>query len=233
MKIKLFIMALNPFLITLKYLLLSYAQPQKITELKQKWAQSVLDYLGFKLVLHGQAPEVGSPVICVGNHFSFLDILVLMAAHPHVVFLSKVEVKNWPIIGQGAVRVGTLFVDRETRSDRALLRQKIGEQLNEKKAHLVIFPSGTTTLDEAVGWKKGAFEIAKRSQVPVKLFKLSYVPFRESSYIDDDTIVGQTTKLLNIPDKVVTVSWLDQYTVVQALEDAERLRQININHKVL
>ncbi len=232
MKIKLFFMALTPFVITLKYLILSYIYPKKITELKQRWAQSVLDYLGFKLVLHGKPPQVGTPVICVGNHFSFLDILVLMAAHPHVVFLSKVEVKNWPIIGQGAVRVGTLFVDRETRADRSVLRQKIGEELNEKKAHLVIFPSGTTTLDEAVGWKKGAFEIAKRSHVPVKLFKLSYIPFRESSYIDDDTIVGQTTKLLGIHNKSVTVSWLDQYTVGQALEDAEKLRQININHKV-
>ena len=231
MKFKLLIKSLTPFIITLKYLILSYVQPKNIIELKQKWAQSVLDFLGFKLVLHGQPPEDGA-TICVGNHFSFLDILVLMAAHPKVVFLSKVEVKKWPIIGQGAVRVGTLFVDRETRADRSMLRQKIGEQLNEKKAHLVIFPSGTTTLDEAVGWKKGAFEIAKRSNVPVKLFKISYIPFRESSYIDDDTIVGQTTKLLGISEKVVTVSWLDQYTVINALEDAEKLRQININHKV-
>ena len=231
MKFKLILMSIIPFIITLKYLILSYIDSKNITELKRRWAQSVLDFLGFKLVIHGEPPKDGA-TICVGNHFSFLDILVLMAAHPKVVFLSKVEVKKWPIIGQGAVRVGTLFVDRETRADRSLLRQKIGEQLNEKKAHLVIFPAGTTTLDEAVGWKKGAFEIAKRSDVPVKLFKLSYIPFRESSYIDDDTIIGQTTKLLGIPNKVVTVSWLDQYTVINALEDAEKLRQININHKV-
>ena len=47
----------------------------------------------------------------VANHVSWLDIVVL-GALTHTDFLSKAEVRRWPLIGWLAARSGTLFIQR-------------------------------------------------------------------------------------------------------------------------
>lgn len=218
------IKSLGNFGITAYWLTLSYIQPHKVTYYKKRWAESVLNYIGYDISHHGSFSNEG-PRIYVGNHVSFLDILLLMATNPHIVFLAKKEVKSWPILGLAATRVGTLYVDRESKHDREKLRQQIGEQLIKNKSQLVIFPSGTTSLNEEKLWKKGIFEIAQHYQIPVQLFKIDYHPYHESSFIDDDSLIGKMTTQFGIRDKKAKVEWLESILVSHPENDAEQLRQ--------
>lgn len=199
------------FTTTLSYLVRSYWPTNSIIELKQQWAKEILRQLDFEIEVSGAAP-VNETVVLVGNHISYLDIVVLMSIHPKVVFLSKKEVSRWPVIGAAAKRVGTLFVDRNSKSDRQKTREQINQLLREKRPHLAVFPSGTTTLDESKPWKKGIFEIATDVQLPIQTFRIQYSPLRSCAYIDNDNLLLHMMKLFMTRNKVVRFHWLKQYS---------------------
>ncbi len=196
-------------------------------QMKKEWGQMILKSFGFNLLIIGVAPK-GQSCILVGNHISFLDIPVLLAALPEVTFLAKDDLLKWPIIGNGAKALGTIFVNRGTGSDRSHVRTQVAKVLHEKKSAVAIFPSGTTCLYEEKPWKKGAFEIAKEARVPLQLFRLDYIPLRESAYIDDDNLLDQMARLVKIKNKTVTLTWLDQ---CEATDNAEALAH-NLKDKV-
>lgn len=215
--------ALYLFYRTLRYLLVSYLPGANILLLKKQWAEELAGYFGLEIHVKGEAPLRG-PVILLGNHISYLDIIVLMAVHPQVVFLAKKEVGTWPIIGPTARRVNTLFVDRSSK-DKNFIRRQISQQLIDTNAHLVVFPSGTTTMYEELPWKKGMFEIAQENKIPVQSFKVSYSHPRECAYIGDDTMLLQMRRIMRIKGKKAHLEWLAQYEVTNPEADAEKVRK--------
>lgn len=215
--------ALYLFYRTLRYLVVSYLPGADILLLKKQWAEELARYFGLEIHIKGVAPQSG-PVILLGNHISYLDIIVLMAVHPQVVFLAKKEVGMWPIIGPTARRVNTLFVDRSLK-DKNLVRRQISSQLLESDAHLVVFPSGTTTLHEEVPWKKGMFEIALENNIPIQAFKVSYSHSRDCAYIDDDTMLLQMRRIMRIEGKQAYFEWLGQFKAIDPEQDAEKVRK--------
>ena len=50
------------------------------------------------------------------NHLSYLDIVTLVAVAP-VVFVSKAEVRTWPLIGWLTQCAGTIYLQRDRRAD--------------------------------------------------------------------------------------------------------------------
>jgi 1-acyl-sn-glycerol-3-phosphate acyltransferase len=208
-----------------RYYIISFYRPDDIPHLKQKWAVKAMQDLGYDIKVSGPAPQAnGKALILVGNHISYLDIVLLMALHPEVVFVAKKEVSGFPIIGQAAKRIGTLFVDREHKGDREKVRRQLADRLKETQSQVVVFPSGTTTLDENKIWKKGAFEIAHEHSIPVKAFKINYNPLRESAYIDDDNLLKQMYNVSKLKKKSAELIWLSDYQITSPTEDAERIR---------
>src|SRR5262245_28532044 len=67
--------------------------------------------------------------LLVCNHLGFLYILVISTITP-TVFISKSEVKRWPIFGWFAQLSATLFVNRTRRSDVARLNQEVAHVLD-------------------------------------------------------------------------------------------------------
>lgn len=196
---------------TLGYIFRSYAPGSpSVVRLKKQWADEILKLMGFKVEVLGEPPKNDS-VILIGNHISYVDIIVLMSVHPEVIFLSKKEVASWPVIGSAARRIGTLFVNRDSRRDRSLVRKEICNMMAEGSKHLAVFPSGTTTLDENVPWKKGIFEIAADRDLPLQTFRISYKPLRTCAYIDDDNLILHMLKLFKTKNKKVRFEWLKQY----------------------
>jgi 1-acyl-sn-glycerol-3-phosphate acyltransferase len=212
------------FLKTFLYYLESLIHPERILELKQKWARMALTDLGYEFSEEGVRPQSQEGLILVGNHIGFMDIMVLMAVSPQITFLAKKEVKSWPLIGLIAKRVGTIFVDRSPSADRTHSRKEVADQIFQKRAFVTVFPSGTTSLIENKPWKKGIFEISQSHNVPVKAFKLRYEPLRESAYIDDDSLLGQMWRLFNIPHKKVSLTWLETFQVQDPQKAAEDIR---------
>ena len=214
---------------TFYYLFISYFTKASLQSLKKKWAEEILAFFEIELVVQGEPPKI-NPTILLGNHISYIDIIALMAAHPGVVFLAKKEIQKWPIIGSTAARVGTLFVDRDSRQDKQLMRKKISVELSEKKSQLVVFPSGTTTLNEEAKWKKGMFEVAKEFSLSVFLFKVSYSHPRICAYIDEDTMLGQMQRMRGISGKKVYVSWLGVFESLAEPEVAADLARLKVVH---
>ncbi|MFN3453575.1 MAG: lysophospholipid acyltransferase family protein [Pseudobdellovibrio sp.] len=212
-----------PLFITLYYLALTYVKPRYIRNIKQSWARTILKFIGYEVHISG-SPQAKGPIIYVGTHMSYLDILVLIVSQPDIVFLAKKEVRSWPIIGAAAHRVGTLFVNRDSKEHRLKIRNEIGEILNQTKSHVVVFPSGTTTLYEEKTWKKGMFEVAQEFNVPVQLFKISYDPYFESSYVNKDSLLEKMSLQLSLKNKKAFLSWLDVYTIHNPEIDCEHLR---------
>jgi len=96
----------------------------------------------FKASLHVTGP-IPSSGLLVCNHLSYLDILVLGATTP-CVFVSKCEVRRWPVFGWFASLAGTLFLRREKRSDVARMTREMRRVLDEG-ALVVLFPEGTSS----------------------------------------------------------------------------------------
>ena len=191
---------------------------------KQNWAKMVLAHFGFTLEIHGTQP-IDTNFILVGNHISFLDIPVLMSALPQAIFIAKDDMKKWPIIGSGAAAAGTIFVNRKNGSSSNVI-QKISEILTVKNKIITVFPSGTTSLHEQKPWKKGIFNIAKKNNMPIQLFRIDYAPLRESAYIDDDHLLKQIAGLKKLKNKKVTLTWLDRYAEIEKPQEfAETLRK--------
>jgi 1-acyl-sn-glycerol-3-phosphate acyltransferase len=110
--------------------------------LKQRWSRQMLSILGVGLP-RGDGLAVPKGDMLVANHISWLDIFVINAVAPSS-FVSKDDVKAWPVFGWLSERTDTLFLERGSR--RAAHR--MGEQLQEclrQGQRVALFPEGTTS----------------------------------------------------------------------------------------
>jgi 1-acyl-sn-glycerol-3-phosphate acyltransferase len=89
--------------------------------------------------------ERGGYVI-ISNHVSYVDGIILGSLFP-VVFVSKKEVKSWPVIGQWTTLCGTVFIDRQHKDKISLLVAEIKQKL-QQEANILLFPEGTSTSGE-------------------------------------------------------------------------------------
>jgi 1-acyl-sn-glycerol-3-phosphate acyltransferase len=93
----------------------------------------------------GPVPTSG---LLVANHLSYLDILVIAAITP-AVFVSKSEVRQWPLIGWLTALAGTVFIQRERRTQVGPINREIAAVM-DAGALIVVFPEGTSTNSEQV-----------------------------------------------------------------------------------
>lgn len=118
----------------------------------------------------GAPPQAG---LLVSNHLSYLDILVLISLTP-AVFVSKAEVKGWPVFGWFASLAGTLFVDRTRRSDVTRMNALIEASLAEGNV-VVLFPEGTSwNGSEVLPFKSPLLEPVVGTKHPVNVSFLKY-----------------------------------------------------------
>ncbi|NPD14244.1 1-acyl-sn-glycerol-3-phosphate acyltransferase [Xinfangfangia sp. D13-10-4-6] len=96
---------------------------------------------GIRTEVRGTAP-VGE-VIIAAKHQSFFDILVIFASVPRPRFVMKRELIWTPFLGQYALRIGCIPVDRGKRG-AALAKMKADvEKGRAEPGQLVIYPQGT------------------------------------------------------------------------------------------
>ncbi len=103
------------------------------------WLQTVGKIFGLHIQTIGISQE--EPVYLVSNHISWLDIVVLGSIQP-ITFLSKEEIKHWPVVGYLAKKAGTLFIRRGISGTKA--KQNIEQHLIRGNS-IAIFPEGTTS----------------------------------------------------------------------------------------
>ena len=94
----------------------------------------------------GQLESGGLVIIC--NHVSYVDGIVLGSMFP-IVFVSKREVKHWPIIGPWKTLCGTIFINRQRKDLVASLVKEMSQKLKQE-ANIFLFPEGTSTNGERI-----------------------------------------------------------------------------------
>ncbi|RMF12956.1 MAG: 1-acyl-sn-glycerol-3-phosphate acyltransferase [Gammaproteobacteria bacterium] len=174
----------------------------------RSWLKGLLRVLDVRVHALGRLPEVESALI-VANHISWLDIPVLGASRP-LHFLSKIEVRQWPVIGWLAARAGTLFIRRGGGQVQAI-RQAIQRQLSRGRT-VVIFPEGTTTRgDDVRRFHPRLFQAAVDAGQPVIPVTLHYrregVIDSLAPFVGEDDFFTHLMRLLLAPATDVYVSW--------------------------
>ncbi len=100
--------------------------------------------VGIDAQVQGAVPT-GAGIVA-SKHQSFLDIIILFNALPQARFIMKKELIYAPVLGQYALRLGCVPVDRGKRG-RAVA-QMVADVLknSENPGQLVIYPQGTRVL---------------------------------------------------------------------------------------
>ncbi len=129
------------------------------------------------LRIFGLKPQVAGPVptrgLLISNHLSYLDILVISSITP-AVFVSKADVKSWPVLGRFAQLAGTVFVNRERRVQVGQVNDEIEAALNQG-ALVVLFAEGTSTNGATVlPFKSSLLEPAAQSTHPLAIGCIGY-----------------------------------------------------------
>lgn len=107
-----------------------------------RWAGQLLAILAVRVTTRGEPPPPGGALVAA-NHVSWLDIHLLHSLLP-ARFISKAEVRNWPIFGRFAEASGTVFLEREKKADAMRVNQLMAAHLRDGDC-LALFPEGTTT----------------------------------------------------------------------------------------
>ncbi len=109
--------------------------------LKQTWSAALLDALGIEV--EADLTHAVPGALLVANHISWIDIFVINAVMPSA-FVSKEEVRHWPIIGWLAARNDTVFLRRGSRGHARIINEQVAAILGQGK-YVAVFPEGTTT----------------------------------------------------------------------------------------
>ena len=142
--------AFEVLVILLNYLFTTAFAPQKSKRLaRAAWlhrsSRRHLKIFGYSADVAGAIPKNG---LLVSNHLSYLDILAISATTP-AVFVSKADVRRWPLFGWLAALAGTVFVERERRTLVVEVNREIQTAL-DAGVLVVIFPEGTSSNGETV-----------------------------------------------------------------------------------
>ncbi len=117
-------------------------------------------------------PNEAGLVVC--NHLGYLDILVLAGMGGPAVFVSKSEVKKWPVLGRLATMSGTLFVNRSRRGDIPRLADEMAMAM-AAGVNVVVFLEGTSSDGSRVlPFKTSLLEPVIKRRCPVFPMALDY-----------------------------------------------------------
>jgi 1-acyl-sn-glycerol-3-phosphate acyltransferase len=146
------------------------------------WSNQVLSYfcisglfiLGVTVhpIFEAEAENVQGGLY-VGNHLSYLDVLVICSVRPSC-FVTSVEVRDTPGLGLICRMAGCLFVERR---NKLKLRDEVVEISEGLKAGLnvAIFPEATSTNGEQIlRFRRPLYIAAIEARTPVVPFCLNY-----------------------------------------------------------
>jgi len=136
--------------ISLNYFLTAARAPKERQRLERAaWlsrsSRRHLKIFGYSAGVSGDIPKRG---LLFTNHLSYLDVLSISSVTP-AVFVSKAEVRRWPLFGWFAAISGTVFVERARRLQVGEVNREIEAAL-AAGALVVIFPEGTSTNGESI-----------------------------------------------------------------------------------
>ena len=142
-----------------------------LAHIMQVWGRLCCWVMNITIHQEGSIERPDHGALIVSNHIGSVDIFV-MAACFKMSFVSKSDVRDWPLIGYMTRIANTIYIDRSRRSDLAGLVRAVADRLRSGYS-VVVFPEGGATLGHQVErFKSSVFEAvvqAGSSVLPVMI----------------------------------------------------------------
>jgi lysophosphatidate acyltransferase len=167
--------------------------------------------------------ECDGQCVIVSNHQSSIDIVGMAVCWPdRCVVMMKNSLKWIPGFNIAAGLSNTIFVNRFNHEKAQETLKEAAKAMSEKNLKLWVFPEGTRAAKGMLPFKKGAFNIAIRSGIPIiPVVFSSYDPFysKEKRYFHNN---GQI--IAQVLDPIPTKG----YKIEEAPALADRVRSMMI-----
>jgi 1-acyl-sn-glycerol-3-phosphate acyltransferase len=135
------------------------------------WAAYTLN-VKIRLIGRENLSHAGNALL-VGNHLSYLDI-VIIASQATTCFVTSMEIRETPFLGQICMLAGCLFVERRSRKDLAKEIEELTVGLSRGLC-VTIFPEATSTNGEQIlRFRRPLFLAAVKAQKPVIPMVINY-----------------------------------------------------------
>jgi len=112
--------------------------------------------------------------LLVGNHVGFIDILCLQALQPSV-FITSLEMKNTPGLGQICEVAGCAYVNRKSRLNIKDELKNIVEVLKQGFRVVLYAESVASNGEQVLPFKKTLMMAAGFAEVPIRPFVFNFV----------------------------------------------------------
>lgn len=172
-----------------------------------RWCARMARALGVRV--EGSGVSHDGPALLVANHISWLDILAINAVHP-ARFVSKADVKHWPVLGWLVACGGTLFIERERKRDALRVVHQIADALQQGDT-VAMFPEGTTGEGTTLlPFHANLLQAAVSAGRPLQPIALQYAdaqatPSRAVVWVGDDTLAVSLWRVVMADDLRVCV----------------------------
>lgn len=169
------------------------------------WSAKMLRMLGLELRVGGSF-RPGAKLV-VANHVSWLDIMAIHAVCPEARFVSKAEVRHWPLVNRLVDSAGTLYIEREKRRDALRVVHQMAEALQAGQT-VAVFPEGTTGPGPGLlPFHANLLQAAIATATPVQPVALRYAdahgPFSASAQFLGETTLAQSLWMLARGEQMV------------------------------
>lgn len=143
-----------------------------LTRLVSSFARFTCSFMGLKVYSIGTLSKINSALM-VGNHLSYLDVIVHSSLRPSC-FVTSVEIKETPVLGQICQMAGCVFVERRSRENLSKEIAEVSESLRFG-TNVTIFPEATSTNgDRVIRFKRPLFQAAIDAHVPIIPMTINY-----------------------------------------------------------
>lgn len=137
-----------------------------------------------KIIKHGQMSKK-RPLLVAGNHISVFEIATFPVMFGGS-FISKNDVRNWPLVGYIANKFGVVFIDRRPSHAMDALKL-VQDEIARISWPLYIFPEGTTTNGSYVKeFKSSLFNVAEGTDLTVQPVVVQYCHHDDTPINDED-----------------------------------------------
>jgi len=195
------------------------------------WSAKMFRMLGMRLEVSGSF-RPGAKLV-VANHISWLDILAVHAACPEARFVSKAEVRQWPLLNRLIDAARTLYLQRERARDALRVVHEMAAALQGGDT-VAVFPEGTTgTGHELLPFHANLLQAAISTATPVQPVALRFADARSAvsmaaDFTGDITLAQSLWALARARGMVVQVQVLAAQATAHADRRAlaERLRSL-------
>ena len=197
---------------------LPLVQKRTKSHLIKWWCNGLLGAFNIQVKPFGQLPSnKAQGVLFVANHVSWSDIHALNSIIA-LRFISKSDIKNWPVFGYLATQANTLFIDRNKSQTVGKIVEICSASLRSGD-NLCFFPEGTTSDGQQVlPFKSSFIQAAIDANALIWPVAIRYVNAddrlnTQMAYAGNTTMLQSIVAMLNVKRPIVELHFLEPIAI--------------------